>query len=208
MDDPRRLLDAAAEARVRVEVLPRRGAAGHGQLVRIERGGVVVLFATPSPATGTDVRCWLSIGGKAYTFEASILRLGVPVPDRSQAGVLLGFVDGFRPAEGEASTLVLEALTPGGGSVPLHAEDVRIVDLQANEWTVASPVASRTVFVEGGALRLRLGAPGRPPMEVGAVVRELSRTSGHLLYRLSIEQVDDASAYRELLAAVREVLRI
>lgn len=208
MDDPRRLLDAAAEARVRVEVLPRSGAAGHGQFVRVERGGVVVLFATPAPAAGTDVRCWLTIGGKAYTFEASVLRLGVPVPDRSQAGVLLGFVDGFRLAEGEAATLVLEALTPGGGAVPLHAEDVRIVELQPEEWTVASPVGSRTVFVEGGTLRLRLGVPGKQPMEVGAVVRELSRSSGHLLYRLGIEKVEDAAAYRELIAAVRELLAI
>lgn len=208
MDDPRRLLESAAEQRLRVEILPRSGPAGHGQLVRLERGGVVVVCTPPPPAAGTDVRCWISVGGRSFTFEASVLRLGVPVPDRSQSGILLGFVDGFRPADGEAGTLVLEALSPGGGVVSLHDAEVRIIDLQPEEWTISSPSASRVVFVEGGTLRLRLATPGRSPIEVGGVVRELSRSANHLLYRIGIEEVANAAEYRECLAAVRASLEI
>jgi hypothetical protein len=212
MDDPRRILDAAAEARAAVEILPRQGSAGaqsalRGQVVRIERGGVVVAASGPL-ASGVDLRCWMTVAGRSYTFEASVLRAGVSVPDRSQHGVLLGFVDGFRPADGEAGRLVLEVVAPGGGSASLTEGDVRIVELQPEEWTISAPTAFRLVFVEGGAVRLRIATPDRAPLEVGATVRAIAHGPGHLLYRLGIGSVADADAYRQVVAAVRGLLGI
>ncbi len=208
MDDPRRILEAAADARTGVEVLPRNGAAVRGQVVRVERGGVVLSLVGTPPAAGTDLRCWLTVDGAAWTFEASVLRAGVPVPDRSQGGVLLGFIDGWKRASGSAADVILEALPPTGGAVSLVRGEVRIVELHPDEWTVSAPAGFPLVFVEGGSLRLRLGAPDGPPMDVGAEVHELTHGHGHLLYRLGIVEVGDPARYAEIVATLRRTLKL
>ncbi len=208
MDDPRRILEAAAESRTAVEVLPRGASVLRGQLVRVERGGVVLAVAGSAPAAGTDLRCWLTVEGQSWTFEASVLRSGVSVPDRGQGGVLLGFIDGWRKTEVGGGQLLLEALPPTGGPVSLTQGEVRLVDLHPDEWLVSAPSGFSLVFVEGGALRLRLGVPGRAPMEVGAEVRELTRSHGHLLYRLGITAVEDQQRYGEIVAALRLALAL
>ncbi len=209
MDDPRRTLQAAADARVPVDALPRNGTVVRGQVVRVEKGGVVLSFGAGAPATGTDVRVWLTLDGVAWTFEASVLRTGVPVPDRSQGGVLLGFIDGWRRAsEGAGGRLVLEALPPTGGAVSLVQGEVRIVELHPDEWVISAPSGFPLVFVEGGALRLRLGAPDGPPMEVGADVKELSYGHGHLLYRLAIREIEDGTRYAAIVASLRKTLAL
>lgn len=206
MDDPRRLLETAAEERTACEVLPRAGVWARGTVIRVERGGLVLLMSGATPAAGTDVRCWLTVAGQPWTFEASVLRAGVPVPDRSQGGILLGFVDGFRKADRVGGAVRLEALPATGGPVSLVEGAVRIVDLHPQEWTVSAPNDFRLVFAHGGTIRLRLGLPDRAPMEVDARVSTLSRGDGHLLYGLSIEAVEDGERYREIVVGMREVL--
>lgn len=212
MEDPRRVFERAAEARVPVEILPRGGGWRRGELVRVERGGVVLRLpglgggGGPALIGGTDVRCWLTVEGRPFTFEASVLRVGVPVPDRSQDGVLLGFIDGFRPADRDAAALVLEVLPPNGRPVSLVGGAARLVDLAPDEWTVSTPLDFPIVFVEQGEVRLRLGVPERAPVEVGARVGALSRGQGHLLYSLRIVQVPDGDRYRALVAEVRAAL--
>lgn len=188
------------------EVLPRAGAWRHAQVLRVERGGVVLRTLGPPLEGGADVRCWVRVDGVPYTFEASVLRSGVPIPDRSQAGVLLGFLDGWRRADDGRGGLVLEALPANGRPVDLLDGEARLVDLHPDEWTLTAPTRFTLVFVEGSAVRLRLGLPDRAPLEVGARVRRLSRGDGHLLYGLSIERVEDPARYGELLAAVRVAL--
>lgn len=188
------------------EVLPRSGAWRHAQVIRVERGGVVLRLAGPPLEGGADVRCWVRVDDVPYTFEASVLRTGVPIPDRTQAGVLLGFLDGWRRADDGRGGLVLEALPPNGRPVDLVDGEARLVDLQPAEWTITAPTRFTLVFVEGGALRLRLGLPDRAPMDLGARVRRLTRGDGHLLYGLGIEEVEDPARYRELLGAVRTAL--
>lgn len=208
MDDPRRILESAADARAAVDVLPRNGTALRGQVVRVERGGVVLAVSGPPPAAGTDLRCWLTLDGVPWTFEASVLRAGVPIPDRSQGGLLLGFIDGWRRAAGGSAGLVLEALPPTGGAVSLVQGEVRIVELHPDEWTVSAPAGFPLVFVEGGAVRLRLGAPDGPPMDVGAEVHELTHGHGHLLYRLGIVEVANPERYAEIVATLRRALNL
>lgn len=210
MDDPRRILERAAEARLHVEVLPRQGGWRRGEIVRVERGGVVLRLPSspggPALSGGADVRCWLTLDGAPWTFEASVLRVGVPVPDRSQDGVLLGFLDGFRRADRAAGTLVLEVLPHNGGPVSLVTGAARLVDLSPAAWTVSTPTDFPLVFVQQGTVRLRLGVPDRAPMELGARVGTLSRGEGHLLYHLEITQVEDGERYRQLVADIRVAL--
>lgn len=206
MDDPRRILERAAEQRTRCEVLPRQGPWRAGQVVRVEKGGVVLLLGGGTLAGGADVRVWLSVDGQPYTFEASILRTGIPVPDRSQDGVLLGFIDSWRRADRTHGPLVLEVLPPNGGPISLIDGSVRLVDLAPAEWTVTAPASYTLVFVEQGRVRLRMGLPERAPMEVGARVSRVTHGDGHLLYGLRIEEVEDPERYRDILTGLRAAL--
>ena len=208
MDDPRRVLEDAAEQRLSCEVLPRNGSWRRGRVIRVERGGLVLTVSGDALPGGTDVRCWLTVSGQSWTFEASVLRGGVTVPDRSQQGVLLGFLDGWRRADRLGGTIVLEVLPHNGRAVSLIDGAARVVDLSAAEWTLTTPTDFNLIFVEQGAVRLRLGLPDRAPMEVGARVTGLTRGSGHLLYRLTIEAVEDGERYRELIDGIRKVLGV
>lgn len=208
MDDPRRILQTAADQRARIELLPRQGRWRVGQVVRVERGGVVVLVGGGAPPTGTDVRCFLTLDRDPWTFEASVLRVGIPVPDRSQDGVLLGFLDGFRRADREHGGLVLEVVPANGRPVSLVDGAVRIVELAPSEWTVTAPTSFTLVFVEKGTVRLRLALPGQAPMEVVARIHQLARGEGHLLYSLHIEDCEDPDRYRDIVAGLRATLGV
>ncbi len=208
MDDPRRVLEDAAEQRLACEVLPRNGSWRRARVIRVERGGLVLTVSGEPLASGTDVRCWLAVGGQPWTFEASVLRGGVSVPDRSQQGVLLGFMDGWRRADRQAGSITLEVLPHNGRAVSLIDGAARVVDLTAAEWTLTAPTDFNLIFVEHGAVRLRLGLPDRAPMEVGARVSGLTRGHGHLLYRLRIEAVEDGDRYRELVDGIRQALGV
>lgn len=203
MDDPRRVLEDAAEQRLSCEVLPRNGASRRGRVIRVERGGIVLTVPGAPVAAGADVRVWITVNGKAYTFEASVLRAGVPVPDRSQEGLLLGFVDGWRRAERHEGALVLDVVPHNGRPVSLVDGAARVVEIAPTEWTITAPTDFNLIFAEGGKVRLRLGLPDRAPMEVGARVGALSRVDGHLLYRLAIEGVEDAERYGAIVDGIR-----
>ena len=83
---------------------------------------------------------------------------------------------------------------------------VRIVDLTPREWTVTTGPEFPVIFVEQGALRLRIGLPNTPPLDLSARVHALSRGESHLLYALRVEYVADPDRYRELVDGVRRVL--
>lgn len=206
MEDPRAILGRAAEQRTRCELLPREGRWRHGTVVRVEKGGVVLLVPGGGLEPGRDVRCWLTVDGQPWTFEASVLRGGIPVPDRSQDGVLLGFLDRWERADRTHGGAVLEVLPPNGRPLSLLDGAVRIVELGPAEWTITAPTAFTLVFVEKGTLRLSLALPGTAPMTVGARIHELARGDGHLLYRLAIEDVDDVERYHDVVTGLRTAL--
>lgn len=208
MDDPRRVLEDAAEQRLACEVLPRNGSWRRGRVIRVERGGLVLTVSGDALPNGCDVRCWLHVSGQSWTFEASVLRSGVSVPDRSQQGLLLGFMDGWRRADRQGGTITLEVLPHNGRAVSLIDGAARVVDFSPAELTLTAPTDFHLIFVEQGAVRLRLGLPDRAPMEVGARVIGLTRGRGHLLYRLSIEAVEDGPRYRELVDGIRQTLGV
>lgn len=208
MDDPRRVLEDAAEQRLACEVLPRNGSWRRGRVIRVERGGLVLTVSGDPLPNGTDIRCWLNVSGQAWTFEASVLRSGVSVPDRSQQGLLLGFMDGWRRADLQGGAITVEVLPHNGRAISLIDGAARVVDLSPAELTLTAPTDFNLIFVEQGAVRLRLGLPDRAPMEVGARVSGLTPGKGHLLYRLSIEAVEDGERYRELVAGIRQALGV
>ena len=121
---------------------------------------------------------------------------------------MLGFIDRLENATRTSGGLILEALPPTGGPVSLLGGSVQVVDLEPQVWTVTTPSDAALIFVEGGSLRLRIALPDAPPMELTARVRRLTHGSGHLLYALAIQDVEDAVRYADLLDAARSTLQL
>jgi hypothetical protein len=131
------------------------------------------------------------------------VRTSVPVSDRSESGVMLGFIDRWEVATRGPGRLVVEVMPPTGGPVSLLGGALQLVDVEPQLWTVTTPADSPLIFVEGGSVRLRIALPDAAPMELSARVRRLTHTSGHLLYALQVQDVEAPERYADMLAAVR-----
>lgn len=204
--DPRRILEEAAQRRLPCELLLRRGGWARGMLLRVEKGGVVIGVPGRRFAGGEDVRVWLALDDVPYTFEASVIRTGVPVPDRSQDGLLLGFIDGW--TEGPAAAAgaqgrVVEILPPNGPAVSLLRPPAQLVELSLDGLAFTVPADFKLIFVENGTVGLRLGAPGLPLVEGSARVQTLAPGEGYLLYGLRFEDTGDPAAHRRVVETLR-----
>ena len=82
--DPRRILEDAAQHRQACEIQVRGEGWIRGQVIRVERAGLVVTASDRRFVGGEDLRIWMAVETKQYTFQASVIRAGVPVPERSQ----------------------------------------------------------------------------------------------------------------------------
>lgn len=201
MDDPRRILERAAEGRMSCEILPRSGGWFRGQFLRVERGGVVLLAPGMKLSTGEDVRCWFTCDGVPTTFEASVIRTAVPVPDRSQDGFLLGFLDGWsqgEPGQDADRGLDLAILPPNGAEVSVVHGPGRLVEITFESATFTLPVDYTLVFVTGSAVRLLCRVPGEESLELGGRVENLVRGEGYLLYTVTVTSVDDPELFRRV----------
>ena len=199
--DPRRILQEAATQRIACEILSRGGECVRGVMVRVERGGVVFTVPDRRFVGGEDVRVWFSMDGQPYTFEASVIRSGVPVPDRTQDGLLVGFID--RWIEGGAGAApvgrVVAVLPPNGPPISLLEPPARLVEVTLTGLSFVVPLAFKLVFVENGALTIRLGIPEAQPEEVVAQVRSLAQGDDYLLYHLHIQTVSDPDLHRVII---------
>ncbi|MFM2245035.1 MAG: hypothetical protein RL071_1109 [Pseudomonadota bacterium] len=202
--DPRRMLEEAAQRRIACELLLRGGGMVAAQLVRVERGGVVVTAPLQRFAGGEDVRVWVNLDGQAWTFEASVIRAGVPVPDRSQSGLLLGFIDRFQPlgAAPAEDGRVLALVPPRGQAVSLLHSPAQLLQLSVEGATFAMPSSFKLIFVESGTLQARIAAPGAPTIHVKARVHSFAPGDGHLLYELRFEQAEDPDGLRQAIDAL------
>ena len=193
--DPCRILQQAAEQRIVSELLPRGGRWLGGRVLRVESSGVVLGVPDSGLHGGEDVQVWLRVDDELYHFTASVLRVGVPVPDRSQDGVLLGYLDGFeRIGEDEsAGDRDLSLLPPSGPGVSLLGAPARLVELTVDSLVFTVPPDFHLVLALGGLVQLRMAVPGQAPLHLGARVRDLVRGDGYLLYELGFTSVDDRS---------------
>ena len=128
--DPRRILEEAAQHRQACEIQVRGEGWIRGVVVRVERGGLVLTTADRRFIGGEDLRVWLSFESKYYTFQASVIRAGVPVPERSQDGLLLGFIDNWAEADsrsgGSAPEHKVELVPANGPAISLLQDPVRL----------------------------------------------------------------------------------
>ena len=206
MEDPRRILEQAAERRVACEILPRSGGWSRGQVVRVEPGGVVVHAPDIRLSGGEDVRCWFSLDSVPRSFEASVIRTSVAVPDRSQFGVLLGFIDGWttgaQPGSGDHGMDLL-IVPPNGPGISLIHGPGRLVELSVDGLSFTLPADHILVFVEGAGTRLRFCLPGDPEQLVEARVRSVLAGDTHLLYHVEVLGIEDPEGYRQVVSALQ-----
>ena len=190
--DPRRIFENAVKARSRCEILPRTGGIVRAWLVRVERGGVVVNAPARRFLGGEEVRIWLPVGDRAYTFEASIIRSGVPVPDRSQDGLLLGFIDRFQ-LEGtplEHANPQIELMPGNGRPIALLDAAAKLIHLDLTGMIFTLPSRFKLIFVAGSVVKLRLSAPGQHPVLATGRIRAVAPERTARLYDLTFESVD------------------
>ena len=139
--------------------------------------------------------------GQDHTFQASVIRASVPVPERSQDGLLLGFIDNWEEAtvkaEGRPADHQVDLLPANGPAISLISPPVRLVP--RDRWLSFSvPDDFKLIFVESGTITVRLGASGAAPIDVAARVGDLSAGEGYRLYGLVFEGVEDPDAHRKL----------
>ncbi len=183
MSDARSVLDDAARSRLPARIRTQGGSWSEASFVRVEKAGVI-LQTDGGIGQGEELLVWFNTESGAYTFAASVLRAGVPVPDRGINGLLLGFIEGFGPATQEpVEGLQIEVLPPNGRGLRLIGGEARLVDLRPAELSFAVPTSVALKFIEGGAVRVRFSAAGDEAV-VDAIVRELNPSEGHCLYAL------------------------
>jgi hypothetical protein len=200
--DPRRILEEAAQQRQACEIQVRGEGWIRGQVVRVERGGLVITAQDRRFVGGEDLRVWLAIDAKYYTFHASVIRSGVPVPERSQDGLLLGFIDNWTISDSDTEERTqghtVELVPINGPAISLLDAPVRLVELAIDGLSFSVPDEFKLIFVESGAITVRLGVQGTQPVDIQARVGDLSAGEGYRLYGLYFEGVEDAERHRSL----------
>ncbi|MEE2752150.1 MAG: hypothetical protein VX519_12030 [Myxococcota bacterium] len=207
--DPRMILDDAARSRLACEIMSREGGWLQGQFVRVDKAGVVVVAPGCGFAGGEDVRICFQHEEKPCTFEASVLRAGVPVPDRSQHGLMLGFIDGFKlgdatnQEEAASQGASITILPPMGRGLQLLGGEARVVELTVVELTFTVPVDEPLKFVEGGRVRLRFEQAELGQHMAAGTVRQLSRGEGWMLYGVGFDEVEDMDSHLRMIEAMQ-----
>lgn len=204
---PKAILDEAARARSPCQLRVRGGPWCAASFVRVDKGGVVLTCPSHGLTGGDDVRVWFRHVERPYTFDASILRTNVPVPDRSAHGLLLGFIEGF--AEDlplEPGELSLEVLPSQGRGLELLGPSARIVELSIDEVSFVVDEEVALKFVAGGRVRMRFSGAG-DEVVANARVQTLSRGDHHYLYGLSFEDVPSQEEHVRVVAAFRAALQ-
>jgi len=200
--DPRRILEEAAQHRQACEIQVRGEGWIRGQVVRVERGGLVITAQGRRFVGGEDLRVWLGVDAKYYTFHASVIRSGVPVPERSQDGLLLGFIDNWTVSDSDTEVRTqghtVELVPINGPAISLLDAPVRLVELAIDGLSFSVPDEFKLIFVESGAITVRLGVQGTQPVDIQARVGDLSAGEGYRLYGLYFEGVEDADRHRSL----------
>lgn len=204
--DPRRILEDAAQNRQACEIQVRGEGWIRGHVMRVERAGLVITATGRRFVGGEDLRVWLALDGKHYTFQASVIRSGVPVPERSQDGLLLGFIDNWTESQGEGGARTgdhrVDLIPANGPAISLLSPPVRLVELAIDGLSFSVPDDFKLIFVESGAITIRLGVSGTNPIEVAARVGDLSAGEGYRLYGLQFEGVEDPESHRTLIDAL------
>jgi len=207
--DPRRVLEDAALHRAECEILLQKGGLVRGTLVRVEKGGVVLTHNEAGEFIGgEDVRIWLHHDGAAYGFNASVIRSGVPVPDRGYGGILLGFIDNWTEAKDQAVAdgRRIELVPPSGQPVSISCAPARLVRLAVDGLSFTLPTDFKMVFVQQGAFQVRLVLPGEEPVLVQVQVQTVSPNEDFLLYDLSFEGIPDADSHRMAISRLAELV--
>ncbi len=205
-DDPRTALDVAARERLAFQIRAGDGAWIAGHFVRVDKAGVVVVVDEPAFSGGEDVKIWFAGEDGTRSFEASILRVGVPVPDRSQNGLMLGFIDGWKEtgeAETKAPEVRLVVVPPNGRGLDLVGGLAQIVELDVGGLSFTVPATEALKFIEEGTVRMRFERPGHDPHWATGRVRSLSSGEGHYLYSVRFTEQDDESGHLQAIEALR-----
>ena len=111
---------------------------------------------------------------------------------------MVGFIDRWIEGDLTATTTgkVVEILPPSGPSISLLSPPMRLVEITVSGLSFVVPLDFKLIFVESGALRVRLGTPSTGTEEISARVRSLAQGEDYILYHLQLDEVADADLHR------------
>lgn len=207
-EDPRRILDRAAQVRARCHLLPRGKSVVTGALVRVERGGVVVSVPSRLLSNGVNVKAWVPLHPDTWFFHATVLRTRLAVPGQDCEGVLLGYIDRFERETDASATGTgrrLDLIPHTGRGISLLRPPARLVHVGLDGLTFTLPAASKLVFVENAEMQVVLADRSAGTCAATARVRSLSRVDDTLLYDLAWVDVDAPDRLRVLVQVLHAV---
>jgi len=209
LDHTRKTLEDAAHDR-RACAVARPGAPWlAGVVCRLEPAGLVCDLPGHGVRVGEEVRLRLETDQRPVHLEATVLRVGVQVPERGPDGVMLGFLSSLPITEGaDRSGMLADVVLPGGSVVSLVDPPLHVVQLDPRRAAFEAPLAHTLVFPEGSVLRLRLGTEADGCHEVRARVVGVVVGEGHLLYTIEFEDVTHQERHHRVVSALRTALAI
>jgi hypothetical protein len=171
----------------------------------VDKAGVVIVAPDAGLVGGEDVRIWFSMDEAPRSFEAAVLRSGVPVPDRSQAGLMLGFIDGWKSEQAPAiqsSDPSLKVMPINGHGLNLIGGQARLVEITTSEMAFAVPQEIALKFVEGAVVSVHYKEGGAGHILSGTI-RKLAPGNGHFLYALRFDSVENEKGHLEAVEALQ-----
>jgi len=199
--DPRRVLAEAVEVGSTCWLLPSGGGLVPTRPVRVEPGGLVLVAPKHPFVAGEEIRAWLDASPRGVRFEASVIRVGVPVPDRSQHGIMLGFLDRFE-VERAVPEGHLDLLPAGGGAVSLLEPPAALLRIGLRGLVVMLPLTSRVFLIPGARVRLQVGVAGVGSVEMAGLVAGVEKAWRVWLVEISVEWVGNAETHREVVRRI------
>jgi hypothetical protein len=171
----------------------------------VDKAGVVLVAPDAQLSGGEDVRVWFSLEQAPRSFEAAVLRAGVPVPDRSQNGLMLGFIDGWKSEEaplGKDGGAHLKILPVNGQGLNLIGGEARLVEISTSEMAFVVPQSVALKFVEGGTVSVHY-KEGAAEHAVSGTIQKIAPGEGHFLYSLRFDTVENEKGHLEAIAALQ-----
>ena len=169
------------------------------------RGGVVISIEGEIPSVGEEVVVWFDVNQKTWSLVASVLRLGVGLPERTQAGVALGFLCMEQRSREPDWFLHCKTavLLPSGSVVNLDNTFCLDIRLDMESLVLVMRPQAKLLLVELGRYDFLLST-GDVKEQVGYEVRCAHQSRNFLVYLLQIVHIPKVDSHRQIVEGFRK----
>lgn len=176
-----------------------------GSFVRMDESGLVCRLPKHDLRGGEAVRLLCEAAEEMLALRATVLRCGVPIPDRGAQGIALGFLSAQAPVQLERPAGVDARLVLSGGvCISLIHSELRLLDLGPDGLQLEAPRQHGLVFARDAELEIRL-VQGEEHTSARLRIESISQTRSSQVYSASWIDVADQEAHARWLRRVGEI---